>query len=374
MAAADSFNRDQFILQLSLIDGIGASTIEAICQLLSRFSIADLRAFSTADWIAHGFGAQRSQALAKGLSSNDAVHKMLDLLMHKQISWICVLDENYPYLLRNIAHPPPILYWQGILPLADRTLAIIGSRKATDYADRIINALVPSLVAHDFTIISGGALGADSMAHKATMNAGGKTVAVLGSGLLKLYPATNRKLFDAIIAQGGALVSSFEPYTDPLPEHFPQRNRIIAGLSRGCLVVQAAAKSGTRITAEYALEQGRDLFAIPGAITDPLSIGCHKLIQEGAKLVTDVDDILVEYGIQAAVPVEKIPQKLEQQTSIVAAIADAHPLLALCTQPISIDELANITNKSMTDLQRELLDLQFDGKIAQNFAGMWQRV
>ena len=160
-----------------------------------------------------------------------------------------------------------------------------------------VTSFIPELVHNGCSIVSGGALGIDGLAHRATLEAQGVTVAVLGSGLLKPYPAAHKTLFKKIIECRGALVSCFPLLTEPKPALFPARNRIIAGLSRGCLVVQAGIPSGALITAQYAVDEGREVFAVPGSLDNPLSVGCHRLISQGATLVTSASDILASFGI-----------------------------------------------------------------------------
>ncbi len=226
-------------------------------------------------------------------------------------------------------------------------------------------------------IVSGGAQGADTMAHKKTIESGGKTIAVLGSGLLKLYPPSNKKLFEKIVETGGALVTPFSLQTDPFPYNFPERNRIIAGMSKGCVVIQAAAKSGAAITARFALAQGREVFAVPGSIFNPLSHGCHALIAQGARNVTQAADILEELGYGQS-QVDDLPQ---QQIVFKPAKKDIefegsnleHLIVKSCLQPATLDELLEITQISLIELTQVLFDLQLKGLISQNVAGLWQK-
>jgi DNA processing protein len=269
-----------------------------------------------------------------------------------------------------------VLYWFGSRDafINAQALAIIGSRNANAYGARAIKAFVPPLVDVGFTIVSGGALGADSMAHRETINANGITVAVLGSGLSRLYPRTNVKLFEEIIAIGGAVVSSFPMTMESLPENFPARNRIIAGLSRGCIVVQAAAKSGTRITADYALQQGREVFVVPGCFDDPLSAGCHALAHDGATMVTSATDVLAELGITAAQQ-ESVQSTVvtEQQaiTSVQHELTIADKIIVATRMPATVDEVAAQLNLEYDVVQQQLWDLQWRGMVHQDFTGRW---
>jgi DNA processing protein len=280
--------------------------------------------------------------------------------------------------LKEIYLPPTILYWQGTSPtIHAKTLAVVGSRKANTYGKRVIEKVIPELVAHGFTIISGGALGADSMAHETTVWCGGKTVAVIGSGLLKPYPRSNKKLFEKIIENGGSIVSSFALQCDALLGNFPARNRIISGLSQGCIVVQAAQQSGAKITAQCALEQGRHVFAVPGPIDDELSWGCHELITQGATLINDVQDIIEELpayvvgsnvtGILEEIHRPKVKKNYDPDPTTAA-------ILQACQQPVSTDDLLMISGLELPVLTSLLFQLQLDGKITQNMMGLWQQI
>lgn len=401
------------LLHLSLIDGVGPGTIQVIREHkpadmpwaeLYRLSIADLR---------HHFdlGPVVTQNLFYGLADDGLLKQELALLVGDKFSLITILDSSYPALLKNINAPPAVLYIQGAdLATFTKCLAIIGSRDADRYGKQVIESLVPPLVGHGWAIVSGGALGADAMAHAATLKAGGKTIAIIGSGLLHPGPTSNLDLFDNILANDGALLSIFPLSMKSRPENFPIRNRIISGLSRGVIVAQAARKSGTRITAQYALEQGRDVFAVPGLIDNPLSEGCHALIQEGAKLISRVEDVFEEYGevqkeifsaennapqstrgerngVQLGIT-DNQTEALEFQDALRVrwmdkiknvipsvrpeSIEGPHLIIALCKKPISIDDLLRHINMPLPELQTLLFNMQLDGMIQQNFAGLWE--
>jgi DNA processing protein len=203
-------------------------------------------------------------------------------------------DEHYPERLRTIADPPAVLYCDGVLTPSDRhAIALVGARKATPYGLRITMALAGELAGLGFTIVSGLARGIDAAAHQGALEAGGRTIAVQGCGLDITYPPEHAKLRTEI-ACAGAVVTEFPPGTAPLASHFPRRNRIISGLALGVVVVEAAEGSGSLITARLALEQGREVFAVPGPVDGPLSRGPHGLLKQGAKLTETVDDILEE--------------------------------------------------------------------------------
>ena len=352
---------NNLILHLSLIENIGPTTINKI--LLKNDDEINLYDLSISE-IQRIFGLtfEKANLIFSGLKQKDFLEKELNLIEKNKIKNLTILDSAYPKLLKEIEVPPAVLYYQGNLNLED-SLSIVGSRAATGYGQRVIKNLIPELVANNWSIISGGALGIDSFAHQETLNSNGKTVAILGSGFLNLYPIQNQKLFEKIIENDGAIVSPFNLNMEPMPGNFPARNRIVSGLSRGTLVIQAAKKSGALITAKYALDQGREVFAVPGLMDDPLSEGCHCLIKNGAKLVTSVEDILQEFDITY------------NQTTIYSDTfrKENHPILDACFQPSSLEDIHNITGIEIGSLQIQLFDLQIEGKIKQNFAGLWER-
>lgn len=377
---------NKIILHLHLINSIGPGTIQKIIERKpAGLPWADLYSFSAPDWQRNfNFSDILARKLIDGLSDAAQLDKELHLIEKHRINWATVISDDYPELLKHIHLPPAVLYWQGApLNSFKQNIAIVGSRKANEYGQRVIDDFVPDLLACNWTIVSGGALGADTMAHRATVAHNGTTIAVLGSGLLVPYPYRNKKLFAEIVHAGGAIVSAFPLQTQAHPGNFPSRNRIIAGLSRGCIVVQAAAQSGARITAQFALDQGRDVFAIPGSIYDPLSAGCHGLIGQGAKAVHEINDILVEYGqkiekIQSASEKEKTkrqPEKHAQQTipTVSCENETQHKIVQLCVRPASFDDLVAHTGIAMQDLQQELFAMQLNGIITQDFSGLWKQ-
>lgn len=217
------------------------------------------------------------------------------------ISILTSIEEDYPFNLRNIYAYPPVLYYRGsIKSIAKQSLAIVGSRKSTSNGQQVAEKIAFELAQAGFVIVSGMARGIDSYAHRGAIRSGGETVAVLGCGLDIIYPPENKKLMD-LISSNGVVISEFPPGIKPEAKNFPRRNRLISGLSKGVIVVEAAEKSGSLITADLALQQGRDVFAVPGSILSPYSKGTNYLIKQGAKLVQDANDILEEYGL----PVKK---------------------------------------------------------------------
>lgn len=217
-----------------------------------------------------------------------------ELIKRHKIDIITLNDESYPKSLKEIYDPPPLLYVKGEIKREDKNaIAIVGSRRATTYGKLTAQRLAAQLAAQGITIVSGMARGIDSEAHKGALAVGGRTIAVLGCGIDVVYPPENRALEDRI-ASSGAVITEFPFGTRPFAGNFPKRNRIISGLSLGVIIVEAAQKSGALITARLALEQGREVFAVPGSTTSPYSRGTHNLIKEGAKLVENTEDILEE--------------------------------------------------------------------------------
>jgi len=278
--------------------------------------------------------------------------------------WLTLADADYPPLLLQSADPPLLLYVQGDLAaLGLRSVAVVGSRRPS--AQGLDNArhFAQALGEQGLAIVSGLAQGIDAAAHEGALAAGVATVAVMGTGPDRVYPARHRALAHRIADQG-ALVTEYAPGVPPLPEHFPQRNRIIAGLSLGTLVVEAALRSGSLITARLASEAGREVFAVPGSIHAPQAQGCHALIQQGAKLVTTPEDVLDELRHegprQAALP---LPEE-----------AAPEPLLdALGHDPVTLDALLARTGWPVPALTARLLELELEGRVTRLPGGLFQR-
>lgn len=219
--------------------------------------------------------------------------EVLERLYRLGISVTTIHDEIYPGYLKNIYDPPVVLYYKGSIMADERYIAVVGARKATNYGLSMAERISYELAEYNFNVISGMARGIDTFAHKGALDAGGRTTAVLGCGLDIIYPVENRKLMERIF-ESGAVISEYLPGTQPLHYNFPARNRIISGVSLGVVVIEAGEKSGSLITADFALEQGREVFAVPGNINSANSTGTNRLIKEGAKMVTGIVDILEE--------------------------------------------------------------------------------
>jgi DNA processing protein len=277
----------------------------------------------------------------------------------------CVItlgDAAYPQRLLQAADPPLLLYAQGRLDLLNvDSVAVVGSRQPTPQGAANARALARQLSERGITVVSGLAQGIDGAAHEGALEGHGSTVAVVGTGLDIVYPSRHRALARRV-GERGLLLSEFAPGTPPLREHFPLRNRIIAGLSLGTLVVEAALRSGSLITARLALEAGRDVYAVPGSIHAAQSQGCHALIKQGAKLVESVDDIIEElHGLALHTPVR--------------TAAAEHPVMqALGHDPVTLDSLLARTGWPATELSAWLMERELEGQVARLPGGLYQRL
>jgi len=345
-------------IKLSLVPGLGAQTLR---KLLGAFGLPQ-------QILAAGHRALASivsaELVARILSDLDApaVDAALDWASEDGHAVLTLADDAYPRPLLETPDPPALLYLRGRRELLARpALAVVGSRNATPQGVSNAEQFARAFSSAGLTIVSGLALGIDAAAHRGGLDAAGSTIAVLGTGADILYPARNRALGERIASEG-LIVSEFPLGTPPHGSNFPRRNRVISGLARGCLVVEAALASGSLITARLAAEQGRDVFAMPGSIHSPHSKGCHALIKQGAKLVESAQDLLQELGIEAlAAPVAA------------AAGAAAGLLAHLGYDPSDIDTLCARSGLTADLVSAMLLQLELDGKVASLPGGQYQR-
>jgi DNA processing protein len=276
------------------------------------------------------------------------------------VAVLSIYDSGYPPRLKEVFNAPPLLYVKGELTRQDdQSIGVVGTRSPTVYGKELAGRIVPQLVGAGLTIVSGLARGIDSIAHHAALDAGGRTIAVLGSGLDVIYPSENKGLATRIV-QHGAVVTEYPLGTKPDAFNFPARNRIISGLSLGSVVVEAQLGSGALITADYALEQNREVFAFPGRATDRGSAGCNKLIREGrAKLVTSTEDILDELDLTVAV------QQLEIKTVLPANDEESQLLALLSHDPVYIDDLSRQSSLPAPTVSSTLMMLELKGVVRQ---------
>ncbi|WP_425614485.1 DNA-processing protein DprA [Anatilimnocola sp. NA78] len=281
-------------LRLALVSGVGPITRQA---LLARFSTAAATLAASTKELREvkGVGQKLCQAIQDSIREVDAGEE-LSYCASQNISVLLDSDAAYPARLREIPDPPGVLFMLGeLLAIDEMAIAIVGTRHATTYGKEQAERLAAGLARAGYTIVSGLARGIDAAAHQGALAAGGRTIAVLGSGIRNLYPPEHGNLAEEV-AKRGAVISESPPRTPPLSGAFPQRNRLISGLSLGTIVVEAAERSGALITSKHAMEQGREVFAVPGRVDNRMARGCHQLIRDGAKLVQDVDDVLEELG------------------------------------------------------------------------------
>lgn len=301
-----------------------------------------------------------------------AIEATLEWLAQDNNHLITLGDARYPRALLEIADPPPMLYAKGNLNwLHTPCLAVVGSRNASVQGEKNAEDFAKALCQHGYTIVSGMALGIDGAAHRGALQANGATIAVVGTGLDIVYPARHRELAHAIV-QRGLILSEFALGTPSRAQNFPRRNRIISGLSMGCLVIEANLQSGSLITARLAGEQGREVFAIPGSIHSPLSKGCHALIKQGAKLVDHMQDIVEEFAdstyisqsaFMTTAPAE--PELNEAQASLMKALG---------YDPVSMQTLVERSGLTSEHLSAMLLVLELENKVTSLAGGRYQRI
>lgn len=348
------------LIALSLVPGVGSGRVR---RLVIKFERAELALAAPEQALARteGIGAQTAAAIAAfdgEADVEDQVRRAIQTGAKMVTSW----DDRFPSILTEIYDPPAFLWVKGTLQANEPAISIVGTRRPTDYGRRIAHALALELACMGFTIVSGLAYGIDAAAHKGALDAGGRTIAVLGSGIDRIYPTRNAKLARDIIERG-AVVSEFPMGSKPDAGNFPRRNRLVSGFSRGTLVVEAFRDGGALITARLALEQNREVFAIPGPITSKASEGTNRLIQQGqAKLVQSVDDILDELdfdrvsGAEARAPVLELADLSPEERALCQALG---------SETVHIDRLCTVAGLDPSAALVHLLNLEFKGIVRQ---------
>ncbi|MDI6714896.1 MAG: DNA-processing protein DprA [Thermodesulfovibrio sp.] len=356
------------ILALLEIKDLGSVSIRKIIQ---TFGSAIKVFYSEPEEIASLTGIKLDTAKKiKSFSNWQKIDDLTNQCEKKQIKILSINDESYPQLLKEIYDPPVVLFCKGmLLPQDNFGLAVVGSRQLSDYGKRVTEKFAFELASCGITIVSGLARGIDSVAHLSALSAQGRTIAVLGSGILKIYPPENKKLSEQI-TQRGAILSEFYPETPPKRENFPKRNRIISGMTVGTLVTEATTNSGALITAKLALEQGREVFAVPGNITSKNSEGTNFLIKKGAKLVQKIEDILEE--IKPFIPSLKESFISLESTIKVDLTDEENAIFSLLDRPLNLDEIVINTELSISRILEILLKLEIKGLITR-FEGKYVR-
>ncbi|PHS72951.1 MAG: DNA-protecting protein DprA [Cycloclasticus sp.] len=370
-ASGFSFSEIDAWLALSRVKGVGPKTYLALLDAFSSPS----RVFSAS--INELKKAGLSSLLAGQIKNFDyhAVAQDLAWLAQDDCHVMLWTDSDYPALLREISDPPPVLFIRGDRSLLNSLqIAMVGTRNPSPMALKTTHAFAKNFATFGLTVTSGLALGVDQAAHKGALDVRGNTIAVAATGLDRVYPASHKPLAEEII-KTGAIVSEFPIGTQVKPGYFPRRNRIISGMSLGVLVVEAAIKSGTLVTARHAMEQGREVFAIPGSIHNPLSKGCHHLIRQGAKLVETADDVLEDLGNLSLASMTSVNEEAENLDSPTSSLgADYLKLLEkIAYDPILIDELLINSDFTVEEISSMLLVLELQGLVSSAPGGFFYR-
>ncbi|MBC7251367.1 MAG: DNA-protecting protein DprA [Anaerolineae bacterium] len=346
----------RYWVAFNIVPHIGPAKVQALLDYFGDLATA---------WKADVHDLRQAGLDRRAVNNLLAARKSLDLdaelakiarLGVRVLTWA---DEDYPPLLRNIYHPPPVLYVRGELrPEDEWAVAVVGTRRATAYGKEAARVIAADLARNGVTVVSGLARGIDAQAHKAALDAGGRTIAVLGCGVDRVYPPEHRKLAEAIAAQG-ALISEYALGTPPESSNFPPRNRIISGLSLGVVIVEAGMGSGALITADYAAEQGREVFAVPGNIFNRSSEGCNALIRDGAHPVLGVNDILEVLNLTM------VSQQAEVRAVVPENETEARLLSYITSEPIHVDELGRRTGLPIAQVSSTLALMELKGMVRQ---------
>lgn len=348
----------KYWLGFNLVKGIGPAKLQAMLDYFGDLGAA---------WGAGEAQLKRVGVDRRAISSFLETRSELDLdayLERVEEANITVLtweSEAYPRYLQEIPAPPPVLYVGGKLQEADQwAVAVVGTRRLTEYGRQVTRELVAGLVRNNVTIVSGLARGIDGISHKTALEMGGRTIAVLGSGLDCIYPPEHRGMVRRIVQEEkGAVLSEYALGTQPEAKNFPPRNRVISGLSLGTVVVEAGERSGALITADFALEQNREVFAVPGNVNSRASAGTNHLIQQGAKLVTGVQDVLDELNLSMA------PQQIAVQMVMPESAEEAALLEHLSPQPVHVDELSQACGMTSAEVSSTLALMELKGMVQQ---------
>lgn len=337
------------------VTGIGPARLQALLDAFGdvesawNASPADLEAV---------LGPAAAQALvrARGELDLQAEWTRIEALGVQVLTWA---DPDYPERLLEIDSPPPVLYLRGRLVPQDRwAVAVVGTRRPTPYGVSVARELATALAASGVTVVSGMARGIDGVAHRAALEAGGRTLAVLGSGLDQVYPPEHRRLAEEI-AESGAVLSDYPLGTRPEPKNFPPRNRLISGLSLAVVVVEAGEGSGALITADFAAEQGREVFAVPGSIHSPASRGTNRLIEAGARPMLEPEQVLEALNLDALARQEQVEERLPEDET------ERRLLLAMSADPVHVDELTVRTGLPVDQVSATLALLELKGRVRQ---------
>lgn len=349
-------NEKKYWVGFNLIKGIGAVRMQGLVAYFGDLESA--WAASASELAAAGLGSKLIERVIQARAGVD-LDKVWERIEQQGIKILTWQDEAYPQRLKEIDQPPPVLYLRGeYLPDDLFAVAIVGTRRVTPYGRQITEELSAFLAAHGITVVSGLARGVDAIAHQAALKAGGRTLAVLGSGVDKIYPPEHRALAEQIMAHG-ALLSDYAPGTPPDASNFPPRNRIISGLSLAVVVVEAGETSGALITAEFAAEQGREVFAVPGSILAPQSKGTNKLIQNGALPLLSVNDLM------QALDLTRVGEHKAARKIMPGDPTEAQLLSVIGSEPLHVDEIRNQSGLPIEKVSAALALMELKGMVRQ---------
>jgi DNA processing protein len=344
----------KYWIGFNLVRGIGSVRFQQIKNYFGDLSVA---------WNAPGESFKQAGLPGRAVTNFLRLRKQIDLdqvyesILEKNIKVLTLLDDDYPRLLKEIDQSPPVIYVKGTLTPADEfAIAIVGTRRVSEYGQQITRDTSIYLAGHGLTIVSGLARGVDGIAHRHALEAGGRTIAVLGSGVDVIYPPEHRKLAEAI-SENGAVISDYPLGTQPEGVNFPPRNRIISGLSLGTIVVEAGDRSGALITADFALEQGRDVFAVPGNVLSPASRGTNRLIQNGAYAIVSPQDVLDVLNLSELESIKTARQVLPADKT------EARILQVMNFEPMHIDEICNEVSLSVDKVSAALTMMELKGLV-----------
>ncbi len=347
----------KYWLGFNLVKGVGPAKLQALRDYYGSLEVAWQANRAQLEKIGFDQRAIKSFFAARAELNLDAE---LEKVRQRKVSLFTWDSPEYPAYLREVPNAPPLLYLWGNLEEGDRlAVAVVGTRRLTRYGRQVTQDLVTGLVLNGVTIVSGLARGIDAVAHKTALELNGRTIAVLGSGLDSIYPAEHRQLAQEIAQGHGAIISEYGLGVQPEAKNFPPRNRVISGLSLGVIVVEAGERSGALITSNFALEQGREVFAVPGNINSPASAGTNRLIQQGAKLVTSVDDVLDELNLKLVVEQTAVQLALPETAEEAALMAH------LSGQPVHVDDLCQHTGLPTSLVTSTLTMMELKGMIRQ---------
>ncbi|MBI2055863.1 MAG: DNA-protecting protein DprA [Candidatus Sungbacteria bacterium] len=353
----------KFLHAFNTIPGIGPATLRTLKSYFGSFEAAW---HATPSGLKEALSEARAERIIAWKKPSLNPDKEMESLIRAQISFIHENDPQYPAPLKEIPQPPVVLYMQGKLP-ENQCIAVVGTRRPTTYGRETAEVFTRACAEAGLGIVSGLAIGIDTVAHLTTLDIKGKTVAVLGSGIDRdtIFPQENRMLARKIVESGGAVLSEYAPKTPAVKEHFPQRNRIVSGLSRGVLVIEARERSGALITAHFALEHNREVFAVPGSIFSPTSKGPHLLIQQGAKLVIEPKDLLDELGLSYTQS-ERMSREPQNEVDQI--------IITFLEEPLSFDAIKERSGLESSVINAAISRLELNGYIRNLGQDTYQKI